>query len=191
MSSNACKPKPSKPNAPLYKNTTTSLLFTRCRELVKLSKHMLYCITSRGPDPPLSPPNQERGGAPLHLLNMPPPNRCMLRLKCSREEPPEHSIIEVFFEKMSREKLPTLIFTPPHEGGKGGPFKPNATVKKRMVLCLLMWSYEQTQPPAFFSSVAESWSNLASTCSTVLPLGAPTPRSLRQTRREGGPPYTS
>ena len=59
-----------------------------------------------------------------------------------------------------------------------------------MALCLLMWTYEQTQPPAFFSRVAESWSNIDNTYSTPLPLGAPTPRSLRQTRRDGGPPYT-
>ena len=69
----------------LYINTTTSFLFTRCRELVELREHILYSITSRGPDPPVSPPNQERRGAPLHPLNTLPPNRSMLRLECSRE----------------------------------------------------------------------------------------------------------
>ena len=67
-------------------NTTTRLLFTRCRELVKLRHNMLDYSASRGPDPPSPPPNQERRGAPLHPLNITPPNRCMSRLECLREE---------------------------------------------------------------------------------------------------------
>ena len=67
-------------------NTTTRLLFTRCRELVKLRHNMLDYSASRGPDPPSPPPNQERWGAPLHPLNMTPPNRRMPRLECFREE---------------------------------------------------------------------------------------------------------
>ena len=60
---------------------------------------MIYLYSSRGPDPPISPPNQKRRGAPLHPLNMLPPNRSMSRLECLREEPSEHSIVKVIETK--------------------------------------------------------------------------------------------
>ena len=103
-------------------NTTTRLLFTRCRELVKLRYNMLDYYASRGPDPPSSPPNQKRRGAPLHPLNMTPPNRCMPRLECLREGTSRALHLRGFSDK-NRKRTPHSHFRtvrfprPPALGG--------------------------------------------------------------------------
>ena len=104
-------------------------------------------------------------------------------------KPSEHSIVKVCPTKSER-KTPHSHFRTSTKGGKGEgrALRAQCYGERCYVLCLLMRPYEQTQPLALFSRVAESWSNFKNASSSSLPLGAPTPRSLRQTRRDGEPP---
>ena len=63
--------------------TQPQALFSRVAESGSESNNSsIYILTSRGPDPPHTPPNQECRGAPLHPSDMQPPNRCTSELKC-------------------------------------------------------------------------------------------------------------